>query len=263
MLNCSDIISKLQSIILKSAESLSQQNCDVMGQSLGSFNHYMDLLEKVTFVNHSWDCDEKLYQAIKEIQQNNFTICHNLGSGKIIPKEENRLVEIFNVKDVFNVDVKPLDAVDLVCDITNLPFSDESIELTYNSSVLEHLPDPYAAVGENYRILKRGGYAYFWVPFMWREHDADLWRFTKSGLKLVLEKGGFRIIDIFTTQSGFGNCLSATAVQSIIPDYNKDFTNTKANYRKLLFLLIYDYAQHNAPSVSDGFYCGICAICRK
>lgn len=263
MLNNSDIISRLRSTILKKAESLAELNQDVIDETLGCFNHYMDMLEKVTFVNHNWDCDEKLHQAIREIQQKNFSICHNLGSGNITSQEKTRLLKIFNVKDICNIDLKDLKAVDLVSDITNLPFPDESVELTYSSSVLEHLAEPYAATRENYRVLKHGGYAYFWVPFMWREHEADFWRFTKSGLRKMLQESGFQRIDLFTTQAGLGNCLSATSVQSVIPDYNKDYTNIEANYRKLLFLLIYDYAQKSKPLLPDIFYCGVCALCQK
>ena len=263
MITDSDQISILRADILKKAEELAQQKRDVISDILGSFPHYMDLLESVTYVNHDWDNDPKLHQKIKQIQQKHFSTCFNLGSGNINPDEEQHLIKSFNVDNILNVDMRNLKAVNLVADIIDLPFPDDFVEFTYNSSVLEHLPEPLKAIKENYRVLKPKGYAYFWVPFLWREHDADLWRFTKSGLQLLLHKAGFQKIDLFTTQTGFGNCLSTTSIQSVLQDYNRDFTNVETNYRKLLFLLIHDYAQKNSQLYPEQFYCGVCAICKK
>lgn len=50
-------------------------------------------------------------------------------------------------------------------DLMNLSLSSESIDLVLSSDVFEHVPDPYKAHEEVYRVLKRGGRHIFTVPF--------------------------------------------------------------------------------------------------
>jgi SAM-dependent methyltransferase len=49
-------------------------------------------------------------------------------------------------------------------DITQLTFQSNSLDLIISSEVLEHVPDPYAAFDECYRVLKPGGFHLFTVP---------------------------------------------------------------------------------------------------
>ncbi len=50
-------------------------------------------------------------------------------------------------------------------DLQACSFADESFDLVLSSDVMEHIPDPYRAHGEIYRILKKGGRHIFTVPF--------------------------------------------------------------------------------------------------
>ncbi len=50
-------------------------------------------------------------------------------------------------------------------DLMNLSFSNASFDLVISSDVFEHIPDPYEAHREVYRLLKRGGRHIFTVPF--------------------------------------------------------------------------------------------------
>ncbi|MGC3987893.1 MAG: methyltransferase domain-containing protein [Pseudorhodoferax sp.] len=50
-------------------------------------------------------------------------------------------------------------------DLQNLSIPSESIDLMLSSDVLEHMPSPYAAHREVFRILKPGGRHIFTVPF--------------------------------------------------------------------------------------------------
>jgi SAM-dependent methyltransferase len=80
-----------------------------------------------------------------------------------------------------------------------LPFADESFELTTALDVVEHLDDDIAGLREMFRVTKRGGYSLIFVPaFMW------LWgvqddishhriRYTKSEIVERLEKAGYTI----------------------------------------------------------------------
>ena len=50
-------------------------------------------------------------------------------------------------------------------DLMNLSFKDESIDIVLSSDVLEHVPRPYDAHHEIWRVLKPGGRHIFTVPF--------------------------------------------------------------------------------------------------
>lgn len=62
--------------------------------------------------------------------------------------------------------------------------------------VLEHLPEPERALGEMHRTLKDGGKLVVSVPHLSRLHELphDYFRFTPQGLRVVLERAGFKDI---------------------------------------------------------------------
>lgn len=50
-------------------------------------------------------------------------------------------------------------------DLQALSFSDNSLDLVMSSDVMEHMPEPYAAHAEIFRVLKPGGRHIFTVPY--------------------------------------------------------------------------------------------------
>lgn len=50
-------------------------------------------------------------------------------------------------------------------DLNELSFNDDSIDIIISSDVFEHIPEPYKAHKEVYRVLKKNGYHIFSVPF--------------------------------------------------------------------------------------------------
>lgn len=73
------------------------------------------------------------------------------------------------------------------------------------SEVLEHLPRPEAALREVHRLLKSDGVLILTVPYLSRLHDEphDYYRYTRHGLRYLLESHGFRGIEIERTGSYF------------------------------------------------------------
>lgn len=96
------------------------------------------------------------------------------------------------------VDTNPEYKPDIVADVQNLPFEDNSIEVILLFSVLEHVENPFDAASELYRVLKPGGKLLGSVPFIWPYHAAklykDYWRFSKDGLTILFKN--FSAIEI-------------------------------------------------------------------
>lgn len=59
-------------------------------------------------------------------------------------------------------------------DLQNLSFADRSLDLILSSDVLEHMPAPYRAHREIFRVLKPGGRHIFTVPFNPGESKDDV-----------------------------------------------------------------------------------------
>lgn len=100
--------------------------------------------------------------------------------------------------NIVNVDLMPYPNVDVVTSADGLPFCDESVDIVSSIAVLEHVPDPYAVIGEIRRILKPSGTGYIYVPFIQGFHAAphDYQRFTRPGLEHAL-----RAFEIIRTES--------------------------------------------------------------
>ena len=86
---------------------------------------------------------------------------------------------------VINADIAPFPGVAVVADAADLPFRDNSIDMIISESMLEHIPRPETAIGEMRRVLKRDGYLYIEMPFMFPFHSSpnDYTRFTLAGLR--------------------------------------------------------------------------------
>lgn len=85
----------------------------------------------------------------------------------------------------------------------------DQYDVVFCEQVLEHVTDPIAAVKTLHALTNPGGELVVGVPFLLRIHDqpGDYWRFTKAGLKLMLQRGGFDPVETFS----WGNraCVSA------------------------------------------------------
>jgi len=78
------------------------------------------------------------------------------------------------------------DFIDHAYDINDLKFEDNSFDVVVCWSVLEHVPDPHAAIAEMSRVLKPGGEIWVQLPFLFPYHESpqDYWRVTPDGLRL-------------------------------------------------------------------------------
>jgi ubiquinone/menaquinone biosynthesis C-methylase UbiE len=81
----------------------------------------------------------------------------------------------------------------MVAPADSLALADGSVDAVLMTQVLEHLPEPAAALREAARVLRRGGGIFLTVPFAWELHELpyDFWRFTPGSLEHLLTGAGF------------------------------------------------------------------------
>jgi len=115
---------------------------------------------------------------------------------------------------LLNLDITPSFGVDVVGSASSLPFNCNSLCFVASQEVLEHLPDPEAAVREVYRVLKPGGIFYLQTPFIVGIHDSphDYWRFTNFGLSALLKRAGFEVGEV-RPSGGAGKGMYFVAVE--------------------------------------------------
>lgn len=120
----------------------------------------------------------------------------DIGGGLRVIKEKNNRYDSSREwlrSYIEKADYKIMDPVDtyhpdIVGDIQNMPFDDNSIDAIVCLAVLEHVENPTQAYKEIYRVLKPGGYVFIYVPFLYYYHAekgyyGDFWRFTEDGLR--------------------------------------------------------------------------------
>jgi ubiquinone/menaquinone biosynthesis C-methylase UbiE len=136
------------------------------------------------------------------IAERNFVL--DLGTSKRFAKEMKYFEELFN-NNYKALGYKPEDCAEYTCDydgdILSLQFNDEEVGAIICLSVLEHVENPFQAVSEMFRVLKKGGLLFLSVPFLTSFHGRhagkiyssdhhgypDFWRFTHQGLMLLLK----------------------------------------------------------------------------
>lgn len=86
---------------------------------------------------------------------------------------------------------------DFYYDGNSFPFKDGSFDSVVANEVFEHVFNPDNFLGETFRILKPEGMVLLTMPFVWDEHEQpyDFARYSSFGIKALLEKHGFEVIE--------------------------------------------------------------------
>jgi SAM-dependent methyltransferase len=90
-------------------------------------------------------------------------------------------------------------------DGNTFPCGDAEFDAALANQVLEHVFEPEAFLAEIHRILKPGGKLLLTVPFIWDEHEQpyDYARYSSFGIRYLLEKSGFTVLEAKKTLSHF------------------------------------------------------------
>jgi ubiquinone/menaquinone biosynthesis C-methylase UbiE len=142
----------------------------------------------------------------------------DIGGGLRIDPERNNRYESKNawiLPLARAVEYKVMDPVDtyhpdIVGDIHDLPFGDNSQEAFVVISILEHVENPILACKELHRTLEPGGLCLVYVPFLYYYHAEagyykDYWRFTHDTLALLFKD--FSAVEFVSTRGAFETVL--------------------------------------------------------
>ena len=153
---------------------------DVAGETTDSFDRLKLVFKKFPrfyyFLIHvvSPVCSDQ--RPLKRFLASADGLVLNIGSGNSLRQ-----------KGVVNVDMMDYENVDIVCDIHNLPFKDNSIDAVMSLAVLEHVREPALVLKEVHRVLKPGGLIFSVIPFMQPFHASphDYQRYTLPGIEFL------------------------------------------------------------------------------
>ena len=110
----------------------------------------------------------------------------NIGSGKT--KIDVR---------VKNMEISSGVGIDYIGSVEDIPASGEKFDVIISQEVLEHVKNPWKAMSEIHRVLKKGGKAYIQLPFTIGFHPCpnDYWRFSKEGIEELVLSSDMKIIE--------------------------------------------------------------------
>jgi SAM-dependent methyltransferase len=95
---------------------------------------------------------------------------------------------------IYSPEVPP----DIVSPADKIPVEDRSFDAVLCTEVLEHVPAPWDVLNEFHRVIRPGGAVWITVPLTWPLHEQphDYYRFTKFGLRHLLERAGFSQVEV-------------------------------------------------------------------
>jgi SAM-dependent methyltransferase len=106
--------------------------------------------------------------------------------------------------------------LDAVGDLSKMPFRDGVFSAALNIVTLEHVREPARVVAEIARVLGADGRLLLVAPHEWEEHQQphDYFRYTRYGLRYLLEQAGFEDICVEPV-GGFFRLLSRRLLNAL------------------------------------------------
>lgn len=102
------------------------------------------------------------------------------------------------------------DKADIIANAKSLPIKSNSVDVVLCNQLIEHDPEPSKIIAEISRILKEKGILILSAPQMGRLHGEpnDYYRYTKWGLKYLLEKNRMKL-EIIESHGGIFRAIGS------------------------------------------------------
>jgi hypothetical protein len=103
---------------------------------------------------------------------------------------------LFRNSEYVRADFTPCQGLDFLLPAdSSIPSPDSSFDMVLSTQVLEHVPEPGNYVAECFRVLRTGGSLVLTTHGLFEDHGCpyDFQRWTADGLRLLLERMGFRV----------------------------------------------------------------------
>jgi SAM-dependent methyltransferase len=181
--------------------SILEQNFEVLSDQMNEYRHNSS--EAIQRTQPGWFHPRRYYlkmlrklieYAIEKHIPNKNGILVDYGCGSMPYKT---LFET-KINSYLGADLSDNPAIDIHLDEQGkLNYADSAADILLSTQVLEHVDDPELYLQESHRILKNDGLLLLTTHGYWMFHPDpnDFWRWTSSGLKKVVERNGFEVID--------------------------------------------------------------------
>ncbi|HOJ63171.1 MAG TPA: class I SAM-dependent methyltransferase [Spirochaetota bacterium] len=174
------------------------------------------------FINPFYFSRKELYKNISKLSKHINGKILDIGCG-IKPYQH-----LFNYEEYIGLEWdteenRRLKKADFFYDGKDFPFENETFDSIISTQVLEHIFEPEIFLKEMNRILKPNGNILLSLPLTGQEHEQpfDYGRYTSFGIKYLLEKNGFSIIELKKSACGL------KAIFQLINDYIYRITSTR------------------------------------
>lgn len=142
--------------------------------------------------------------------------------------------------------------IDITSDITNIPVREGSFDAVLCTEVLEHVPDPIAALKEFHRILRPGGELILTAPFCSITHMAPYHFY--SGFSKYFYEHHFPVIGFSLTEIASNGNYSEYAGQELRRMLSI-FENTPVYIKVCIALLLRFIGGRRLPSCHNDLLC--------
>ena len=129
--------------------------------------------------------------------------------------------------------------LDVVGDLLRMPVRSGAVDAILCTETLEHLTEPQAFLVEAARALRPGGTLHLTAPLNFREHQEphDYFRYTRHGLRLLVERAGLRVRSI-EAEGGYFRMLG----DKIQPAHRHLFAKDRALVWRIVFLPLHPFS---------------------
>ena len=185
------------------------------------------------FINPFYFARKGLYKNISELIKNLNGKILDIGCGQKPYKRLSHSIEYIGL-ELDTPENRLNKKADYFYDGISMPFEDNEFDSILSNQVFEHVFNPESFLTEMNRVLKMEGTLLITVPFVWDEHEQpyDYARYSSFGLKHILNKHGFELIEHRKSNNGI------EVIFQLLNGYIYKVTMTKNGYLNLLITLL-------------------------